>query len=209
MRFCNFGAAEIQLSAAGFEMNPKIDRRVRVQDLPPEARGDRFDDMNTEDITNEVPPIVSKKPRPGGFWIRFIASIIDGVIIAIPTAIIGAIMGFVMSMVFRGGSVPLPFLAFSQGVSMVIGILISLSYYTYFYQSTGSTLGKKVFQLKVVDATTGNLLTFKQVFLREIVGKILSSITFMIGYIMAGLRGDKRALHDLIADTRVEEMTTY
>jgi uncharacterized RDD family membrane protein YckC len=170
--------------------------------------------MSTEEPTTEVeirevPPIVSKKSRPAGFWIRFIATIIDGVVIAIPTAIIGGIMGMVMSLVFHAGSVPLPFLIFSQGISMAIGVLISLSYYTYFYQSTGSTLGKKVFQLKVVDATTGNLLTFKQVFLREFVGKILSSLTFMIGYIMAGLRSDKRALHDLVADTRVEEITTY
>jgi uncharacterized RDD family membrane protein YckC len=165
--------------------------------------------MNTENtIAAEVAPI-TKKSRPGGFWIRFIASFIDGIIIAIPTSIISAIMGAIMAIVFHGGKVPMPFLFFSQGMSMAIGILISLSYYTYFYQSTGSTLGKKVFQLKVVDAQSGNLLTFKQIVLRETLGKMLSTITFLIGYIMAGVREDKRALHDLIADTRVEEITTY
>jgi uncharacterized RDD family membrane protein YckC len=171
-------------------------------------RGDRFERMENIE-TSDVTPIVSKKSRPGGFWIRFIATIIDGVIITIPTSIIGAVMGMVMAAVFHGGKIPTPFFLFSQLMSAAIGILISLSYYTYFYQSTGSTLGKKIFQLKVVDATTGNLLTFKQVVLREIVGKILSSITFLIGYIMAGVREDKRALHDFIADTRVEEITTY
>jgi uncharacterized RDD family membrane protein YckC len=153
-------------------------------------------------------PIV-KKARPGGFWIRFIATFIDGIIITIPTSIISAVMSTIVVFAFHGGKVPTPFVIFSQLMSLAIGILISLSYYTYFYQSSGSTLGKKVFQLKVVDARTGNLLTFKQIALRELLGKFLSGVTFGIGYIMAGVRHDKRALHDLIADTRVEEVTNY
>jgi uncharacterized RDD family membrane protein YckC len=163
---------------------------------------------NLESAASEASP-VAKKLRPGGFWIRFIAAFIDGIVITIPTSIVSAIMGVIMSAVFHGGKIPTPFFLFSQLMSAAIGILISLSYYTYFYQSTGSTLGKKVFQLKVVDAKTGNLLTFKQIVLREIIGKILSSLTFTIGYIMAGVRHDKRALHDLVADTRVEEVTSY
>jgi uncharacterized RDD family membrane protein YckC len=33
--------------------------------------------------------------------------------------------------------------------------------------------------------------------------KILSGIILLIGYIMAGFDGEKRALHDMICDTRV------
>ena len=41
--------------------------------------------------------------------------------------------------------------------------------------------------------------------IREL-GSWLSAAIFGIGYLMVGLRRDKRALHDLIADTRVERL---
>jgi uncharacterized RDD family membrane protein YckC len=141
--------------------------------------------------------------RPGGFWIRGIAVLIDGLILAIPSLIIRAVIYAVVAAVSQAGA----FLLFAWCTSTLLGILISLAYHTYFYQSSGSTPGKKIFQLKVVDNTTGNLLSFKQVFMREVVGKFLSAITFMIGYIMAGVRTDKRALHDLIANTKVQEIS--
>jgi uncharacterized RDD family membrane protein YckC len=34
-------------------------------------------------------------------------------------------------------------------------------------------------------------------------GKLLSSVTFLIGYIMAAFDEEKRGLHDRICDTRV------
>jgi uncharacterized RDD family membrane protein YckC len=142
--------------------------------------------------------------RPGGFWIRFLAAVIDGIIIAIPCAIVNGIFKGVTGLVNPSGT-NTAFAAFAFTVSLLIGILISLAYHAYYYQSTGSTIGKKLFMLKVIDNHTGNLLTFKQVFLREVIGKFLSGITFMIGYIMGGVRHDKRALHDLVADSRVIE----
>jgi uncharacterized RDD family membrane protein YckC len=142
--------------------------------------------------------------RPGGFWIRFLAAIIDGIIIAIPCSLVNWVFKTVVGTVSPGDSTS-GFAIFALIISTLIGIMISLAYHAYYYQKTGSTIGKKLFLLKVVDTHTGNLLTFKQVFLREVVGKFLSSVTFMIGYIMAGVRHDKRGLHDLIADTRVVE----
>jgi uncharacterized RDD family membrane protein YckC len=146
--------------------------------------------------------------RPGGFWIRFLAAIIDGMIVGIPSFVINAIFGAIVGIITRGQNSAL-FGIFAWTMGTAIGVLISLAYHTYYYQKTGSTLGKKVFNLKVVDARTGALLSFKQVFLREVVGKFLSSATFMIGYIMAGVRQDKRALHDLIADTQVLEINQF
>ena len=37
----------------------------------------------------------------------------------------------------------------------------------------------------------------------ETVGKFLSALILMIGFIMAGFRQDKRALHDLLFRTQV------
>jgi len=158
-----------------------------------------------EQTTSSSNPYTTQvNTRPGGFWIRFLAAIIDAIIIAIPCAIVNAIFKGVVGVVNPGGT-NTAFAAFAFTLSLLIGILISLAYHAYYYQSTGSTIGKKLFMLKVIDSHTGNLLTFKQVFLREVVGKFLSGVTFMIGYIMGGVRHDKRALHDLVADSRVIE----
>lgn len=54
-----------------------------------------------------------------------------------------------------------------------------------------------------VVSETAEPLTFGKVVLREVVGKIVSGITFGIGYIMAGFTKKKQALHDKIAGTCV------
>lgn len=69
---------------------------------------------------------------------------------------------------------------------------------TYYY---GTTLGKKLFNLKVV-STDGSELTFINVLYRETIGKYLSSIIF-IGYLMISIDSEKRGLHDRLCDTRV------
>jgi hypothetical protein len=68
----------------------------------------------------------------------------------------------------------------------------------------GQTIGKSLVGVRVV-GTDGRLLTVGAALLRY-VGYYLSFFTFMLGFIMAGLRRDKRALHDLLAGSRVERL---
>jgi len=58
-------------------------------------------------------------------------------------------------------------------------------------------------KLRVSHCDTGTNISYGRAFLRETVGKFLSAIILMIGYLMADFRDDKRALHDLIASTQV------
>ena len=141
--------------------------------------------------------------RPGGFWIRFLAAIVDGIIVAIPCAIVNAIFKSITATV-SPGDMSSPFAVFSFVLSALIGYLFRSRTTPTIINRPGQRSEKSCL-LKVIDNSTGNLLTFKQVFLREVIGKFLSSLTLMIGYIMAGVRHDKRALHDLVADTRVVE----
>jgi uncharacterized RDD family membrane protein YckC len=64
-----------------------------------------------------------------------------------------------------------------------------------------ATLGKKTLGLAVVNAD-GTRLTFGRACVRY-VAKIVSGITLCIGYMMAGWTSQKRALHDMIAETLV------
>jgi uncharacterized RDD family membrane protein YckC len=84
-------------------------------------------------------------PRPGELMDRFLARLIDFVILIIPTGIIYA----VMSAIFLDG--------FSNSVAeyllfylfySIISVAIQLGYFAYFESSRGQTIGKQVMKLK-------------------------------------------------------------
>lgn len=80
--------------------------------------------------------------------------------------------------------------------------LIDVGYRIFFHWKWGQTLGKMAMQIRVV-SMDGGPLSFGQAVGRYFAA-ILSALLLLIGYLMAGVRSDKRALHDLLAGTRVE-----
>jgi len=128
----------------------------------------------------------------GGFWIRFVAKIIDGMI----TGIAGVILGFVGG--FVGGP---PGYLFTN----LLSIILNVAYVTYFLGKFGATPGKMALGLKVV-RPDGETVSYARAFGRFF-AEILSSMILLIGYIMAGFDEEKRALHDRICDTRVIKKT--
>ncbi len=66
----------------------------------------------------------------------------------------------------------------------------------------GATLGKKFLHVKIVDAKTFKDIDNKQAITRSF-GYIVSTLVFLIGFLMVGFRKDKRGLHDLLAGTVV------
>ena len=137
--------------------------------------------------------------RPAGFWIRFVASIIDGVILMLITTPASLFFGKIVTLL--GGGILVT--VFSMIVQLGFSLFASVAYYVHFYQKNGATPGKKWLGIKVVQYPSGELLLTKQIIYREFLGKTLSALTLMIGYLMAGIRSDKRALHDLVGDSQV------
>jgi len=125
-----------------------------------------------------------------GFWIRFIAIIIDGLII-------GLIGGLLSNTVVTTG--PNGSIVTQQGPTG----LLSLLYYVFFWSSYGSgqTLGMRVFKLKVIK-TDGTMLDLVGAFIRY-VGFIVSAICLGIGFIWAAFDANKQGWHDKIAGTYV------
>ncbi|HET8579078.1 MAG TPA: RDD family protein [Methylomirabilota bacterium] len=111
--------------------------------------------------------------NPAGFWIRFVARMIDGVLLLMVVAVL-----------------PL------------LGALVSVAYEIFFHWRWGQTLGKMAMRVRVVTMAGGPLSVGESV-LRWF-GTLVSTFLLCIGYLMAAFRADKRALHDLIAGTRVE-----
>ena len=126
-----------------------------------------------------------------GFWVRYVANVIDGLVLVIPAIIIDLGLFFLL-----GNNVTFKILSY------VLYYLIIWSYFvvmTYKYQAT---LGKMAVGVKVV-SDKSERLTVGQLILRETLGKFISLITIYIGYIMAGFTERKQALHDKIAKTVV------
>jgi len=123
----------------------------------------------------------------GGFWIRFLAYLVDSLIVVIAFVAINSLLA-VMGLELAGGEI----------VLLVLGIL----YYAFMQASARqATLGKALVGLKV-GGMEGERIGFGRALARE-VAKILSALTLLIGFVMAGFTKRKQALHDLIASTCV------
>ncbi len=150
-----------------------------------------------------------------GFWLRFVAFIIDYIVVYILQAfLIIPILGMLGISFFATDGFNFnnmdeeemiaTAIAFFSAVSTValLGFLIQVLYYTIMEASKyQATLGKMALGLVVTDMN-GKPLDFVKALLRNL-GKIISSILLMIGYIMAGLTDKKQALHDMIAGALV------
>ena len=136
---------------------------------------------------------VASAPK-AGFWVRFVALFIDGLIVGIPG---GIIVTLLVALVGKDAT----------GVIIVLYglfILAEVAYFVYFWsRPNGQTLGMKMFNLRVVK-TDGSPLTVGGAIVRY-VGYIVDSIIFglPIGYLWAAFDKDKQAWHDKMAGTYV------
>jgi uncharacterized RDD family membrane protein YckC len=131
---------------------------------------------------------------PAGFWIRFVAVMIDAVVLLVAQGILFG-TGWILTSGTMAGGMAL------KGVVNLFGTLIGAAYGIGFHWRWGQTVGKMALQIKVVSMDGGPLS------LGQATGRyfatFLSALILCIGFIMAGIRSDKRALHDLLAGTRV------
>ncbi len=151
-----------------------------------------------------------------GFWLRFVAYIIDyailqilNFVVVIPVlgllglGIFTSFDGFNPDMVSEEESIAV-FVAFISAISSIALLTLALQalYYAFMQSSSRqATVGKLALSLKVTDMEGGRI-DFGKALLRELC-KILSSAIFLIGYLMAGFTDKKQALHDIIPGTLV------
>jgi uncharacterized RDD family membrane protein YckC len=148
-----------------------------------------------------------------GFWLRFVAYIIDSIIISfLEFLIVLPFLGLFGIKILELSTIRelenadyellIPIIA-----STIIGLGSTVLLITWFYYALlqsgarQATVGKMALGLKVTDVN-GDRLTFARASLRYF-SKILSSLFMMLGYIMAGFTEKKQALHDMIANTYV------
>jgi len=144
-----------------------------------------------------------------GFWLRFVALLIDGLLLYFVSMILFLPFAASTGMGMRGmmtGRPPDP-----QAIFPMIHALLRLAllrtvlhwlYYSLLESSAWQgTLGKKALGLEVTDLD-GNRISFGRATGRFF-AKIISAIILGIGYLMAGFTEKKQALHDILAGTLV------
>ncbi len=158
-------------------------------------------------------------PPFAGFWLRFVAYLIDGVILGIPMGIICFLIFGIMGGAAIWTSKLQPdqdpqvamahFMTLFSGllgfffVVFLVAISINWLYFAYMESSERqATLGKIVMNLRVTDAN-GNRLSFGHASGRYFAKLVTGLVPLAIGWIMAGFTEKKQALHDFIAGTLV------
>ena len=133
-----------------------------------------------------------------GFWLRFAAAILDGIILYILGSIAGFIVGLIIGILSLGND-PTTLAALLGGlVGLIVGWLYHALQESSSYQAT---LGKRAVGIVVTDLD-GQRISFGTATGRHF-AKILSGLILLIGYIMAAFTEKKQALHDIMAGTLV------
>ncbi len=132
-----------------------------------------------------------------GFWRRFAAQWIDLFIIYIATLpilllVVNAIVDY--EPITKPPAIIIFLVQYYIVIAPVILFWIYSVVTTYLFQTT---LGKKVFGIKVVQSN-GERLSLLRIIFRETIGKLISFIVLFIGYIMIALTNKKQSLHDYI-----------
>lgn len=144
----------------------------------------------------------------GGFWVRFAAHMLDWALIAVSIIVcwVVIIMPFEMiTNILATGTQSAPVVRIVTGVVSAVFMLAAAAwlfgYFILFYGKKSTTPGKMLFGMRVVREDNGGAVTWGQATGRTF-AYLLSRI-FYIGYIIAAFDDEKRALHDMLAKTRV------
>lgn len=171
-----------------------------IQSLPPASSVSSVGSSHQARPT--TPPGIehreSQQAQYAGFWLRFVAAVIDAVIVWVGTYVLGYMMG---SMMIDGYSTEDEI----AGALLFINLAGLLANWLYFALQESSaaqaTPGKRAMGLRVTDEY-GDRISFGKASGRYF-GKIISGLIIGIGFLMAGWTEKKQALHDMMAGTLV------
>ncbi len=131
---------------------------------------------------------------------RILAIIVDGIIDALPTGLMGALLGVVSS---GGGEVS----ASLEGVAGLFAALISvalyLGYYVLMEGYLGQTLGKMLLGIKVVREDDGGVPGVKAAAIKTALRIVDGLFSYLVGFIAVLASAKNQRLGDMAAHTLV------
>lgn len=124
-----------------------------------------------------------------GFWRRFIAYILDQIIL-FPFA---AAISFILGLIGLG----------DQVITASLTMLLTFIYNVVFNcSSLCATPGKAILGIAIVDEKTQSQITFKQSIIRFL-SSFLSGLVLFLGYLIQPFTAKRQTLHDMITETTV------
>jgi uncharacterized RDD family membrane protein YckC len=147
---------------------------------------------------SRTPPAAPEQPAwaaqgPSGprasFGRRFVAYLIDVILIGIVGGVLVSIFG--------------------TGVGYGLDLLVGIAYFGYLEGGPkGQTLGKMALGIRVVDFSSGGPIGYGRGVVRYL-GRIISGIVFLLGYLWMLWDKEKQTWHDKIATTVVVPVQDY
>lgn len=134
-------------------------------------------------------PVAGAQSGPrAGFWRRFAAAFLDGIILGV--------LGVILIVVARG-------------VGYALDLLIGIAYYTYFEGGLrGQTPGKSAMGIRVISFADGGPIGPGRAFIRY-VGRIVSAIPIYLGYLWMLWDRENQTWHDKFAGSVVVPVSDY
>ena len=153
---------------------------------------------------------VATAPRVeyGGFWLRFLAYLVDGAVILIGICVVAIPLVFLTGLGAYLSNINPEQDWNENGAWAIIAVIFLLAtaslVVTWLYHALmecsewQATVGKKVLGLVVTDME-GRRVSFWRATGRHFAKIVTNMIPLLIGYILAGFTDKKQALHDIIA----------
>ena len=155
----------------------------------------------------QVPP--QPQTSYAGFWIRFIARFVDGLILGIPLTIILfvfiAISGAALTATSSDQNAQNTTAGVASGIFLlfyVIALVGIAGYQIYFWGTSGQTIAMRMFHLRVVDANTGAPIGIGRAVVRWLM-TLVNSWACYIGWIWVAFDARKQGWHDKVANSVV------
>jgi uncharacterized RDD family membrane protein YckC len=141
-------------------------------------------------------PLTPPRPSGGdgpsgpraGFWRRFAAALIDGVITGVMNAVLTAAL---------------------KGAGYALGLAAAIAYFVLLEGGpTGQTLGKRALGIRVISFEDGGPIGYGRAFIRYI-GRIVSAVVFLLGYLWMLWDKERQTWHDKFANSVVVPERDY
>jgi uncharacterized RDD family membrane protein YckC len=162
--------------------------------LPPAAAGP---ESNGAPAGAPVPLPAQGSPY-SGLATRVIAGALDVLLVQAVAWIVAAVAAVAASLFEPSGRVEAVLIA----IGGVVAVLWAVSYFVFFWTTTGQTPGDRVMGIRVQDATTGRPLRLGRAALR-LAGAVVSLLLLFAGYLLILVDARRRAFHDRLAGTVV------
>jgi uncharacterized RDD family membrane protein YckC len=129
------------------------------------------------------------EPQRATFGMRALAAAIDFVLLNIVGYLFYVAVGVVLG--------------------QLLGFVLGIGYFGYFEGSpSGQTIGKRLVQIRVVDVETGGPIGTSRALVRY-VGRIISTLVLLLGYLWMLWDPERQTWHDKIAGTVVVPTSAF